>query len=117
MAKYSNYFFLVLLTLVGAQHKFIKDLNYDPEAKQNYNDRPMLGFLTQPVPYTDDPKFEKYSSYVAVEYVEYLESVGVRICPLIYHGDISRNLELLRHINGLVIPGGKKNSEYGRFAS
>ena len=54
---------------------------------------------------------------MAVEYVEYLESVGVRIVPLIYHGDIQRNFELLRHINGLVIPGGKKNAEYGRFVS
>lgn len=77
----------------------------------------MIGFFTQPVPYLEDPQFDKYSSYVAVEYVEYLESVGVRIVPLIYHGDIQRNFELLRHINGLVIPGGRKNSEYGRFVS
>lgn len=37
--------------------------------------------------------------------------------PIIYRRDTQTNLALLKHINGLVIPGGKLDADYDRFVS
>lgn len=82
----------------------------------------MIGILSQPIPQelldaynlTNIP----YHSFIMDSYVKFVQSAGARAVPIIYHGDMDKELEKLEHLNGVLYCGGsatgKEYIEFGR---
>jgi gamma-glutamyl hydrolase len=39
-------------------------------------------------------------------YVQFVESAGARVVPIIYNGDRETELKKLEKVNGVILPGG-----------
>lgn len=63
-------------------------------------DAPIIGLLTLPLL----KSYEKYTSYVQIEAVKFIEATGARVVPLKYDDDIENLKSLLSKCNGLFIP-------------
>jgi len=72
------------------------------------NEFPLIGVISQTLdPYmADDPRFDGYSSYIMLDYVRFVEANGARIVPIINGEDEDVIREKLRHVNGVLMPGG-----------
>ena len=49
------------------------------------------------------------TSYIMKAYVDWVESAGARVVPIILEDDISVNDEKLKKLNGILFPGGAGN--------
>ncbi len=78
------------------------------------NDRPVIGVFTQPlsVSMSEDPDYDGVKSYMMDNYVQFLESAGARVVPIIYGNPIEGEMAKLDHVNGLLFPGGDAPEEY-----
>ncbi|XP_028170227.1 gamma-glutamyl hydrolase A-like [Ostrinia furnacalis] len=72
------------------------------------NDRPIIGVLAQEQSYYLHGKYpeENYTSYIAASYVKDVESAGARVVPIMIGKDRGYYKDLLKKINGVVLPGG-----------
>jgi len=87
-----------------------------------YNDRPIIGILTQPQGGEEGGAIVESgnvsSSYIAASYVKWAESAGARVVPLHYDATDEELTNMFRHINGILFPGGGtslKNVSTNRF--
>lgn len=55
---------------------------------------------------TSNPDFDGFSSYIMDTYVQYVQSVGARVVPLIQGDTDEINLAKLAKLNGVLFPGG-----------
>jgi len=78
----------------------------------NFNDRPIIGILTQPLSVEllaeDDGIAPGYNNrtYIAASYVKFAESAGARVIPLHFDASDVELTELFHQINGIIFPGG-----------
>jgi len=63
-----------------------------------FNDRPIIGILTQPS--------GNGEQYIAASYVKYIESGGGRVVPVFYTSTEEELDSIFSQINGLLFPGG-----------
>jgi gamma-glutamyl-gamma-aminobutyrate hydrolase PuuD len=54
----------------------------------------------------DDPRFKGYRSYIMTSYVDFLQSAGARIVPLVLYEDEAVTKDKLSKLNGVLFPGG-----------
>lgn len=85
--------------------------------EEGSNSRPLIGVLTQPLTATQkkDPRFQGKTSYIMASYINYLESAGARTVPLIFDGDVDKELAKLDHLNGVLYCGGSAAGDYDVF--
>ncbi|XP_020792356.1 gamma-glutamyl hydrolase-like [Boleophthalmus pectinirostris] len=82
------------------------------------NHTPVIGVLAQnfnkPIPkrISSNPN----RSYIVVSYVKYLEAAGAKVVPIHINKTEDEYRALFMSINGLLIPGGKKNMLTSHFA-
>lgn len=63
-----------------------------------------------------DDRFAPYHSYVMHSYVDFLQSGGARVVPLVMNEPVDVTVEKLKKLNGVFMPGGDGDYlEYGRF--
>jgi len=63
-----------------------------------------------------DPRFSNYTSYIMSAYVKYMEGQGARVVPIIYGEPEADTLEKLKHLDGVLFPGGDgDNVDIGRL--
>ena len=65
---------------------------------------PVIGMFTQdwdPALYNDTSK-----SYIAMQYVQFLEFSGAQVVPIMYDSDETTLRQMFAKINGLFLPGG-----------
>jgi len=53
-----------------------------------------------------DPRFANYHSYVMFSYVDFIQSSGARVVPLIMNEKKEVTQEKLSKLNGVLMPGG-----------
>ncbi|XP_061378170.1 gamma-glutamyl hydrolase A-like isoform X2 [Danaus plexippus] len=72
------------------------------------NERPIIGVLSQEQSLYLHTKFpeENYTCYIAASYVKSVEAAGARVVPILIGKDRSYYDELMRKINGVLLPGG-----------
>ena len=72
------------------------------------NPNPVIGVVTQPIgdDLKKDPRFADKDTYVMQAYIEWLESAGARVVPIIMGDDQSVTDDKLSKINGVLFPGG-----------
>ena len=77
----------------------------------NLNAQPVIGIVSQPLSDSmkKDPRFEGKTSYIMHAYIDWAESAGARVVPLIMTDDNSVTDEKLSKINGVLFPGGGGN--------
>lgn len=83
------------------------------------NTQPVIGILTQTLEKSmqADEKFKGYKSYIMSAYVKFMEAQGARVVPLIWGEDEAVTKEKLKHIDGVLFPGGNgDNVDIGRLA-
>ena len=62
-----------------------------------------------------DARFEGYQTYIMAAYVQFLESAGARVIPLIKGEEWSVTLDKINRLDGVLFPGGNGDYiEYGR---
>ncbi|MEW5313388.1 MAG: hypothetical protein WDW38_004959 [Sanguina aurantia] len=77
-------------------------------SRNEINNRPMIGILSQP----GEPA-PKGMSYIAASYIKWVESAGARAVPILYdmsEQEIKRRFSL---VNGILLPGGGANLSPG----
>src|SRR5687768_15658996 len=63
-----------------------------------------------------DPRFANYTTYIMTPYVQFMESAGARVVPLIMGEPEEVTLEKLRKLDGVLMPGGGGDYyDYGEF--
>ena len=77
----------------------------------NLNAQPVIGIVSQPLSDSmkSDPRFEGKTSYIMHAYIDWAESAGARVVPLIMTDENSVTDEKLSKINGVLFPGGGGN--------
>ncbi|CAH0398722.1 unnamed protein product [Chilo suppressalis] len=72
------------------------------------NDRPIVGILSQEQSFYLHSKYpeENYTSYIAASYVKDVEASGARVVPILIGKPRSYYEELLKKLNGVLLPGG-----------
>ncbi|CAG9088040.1 unnamed protein product [Plutella xylostella] len=77
-------------------------------AEETLNDRPIIGVLAQEQSFYLHSKFpeENYTSYIAASYVKDVEAAGARVVPIMIGRDRTYYEQLLRKLNGVLLPGG-----------
>ncbi|TNV76815.1 hypothetical protein FGO68_gene13288 [Halteria grandinella] len=106
---------LSTLTIIGKCDTYPFEL-----PRQTFNNRPMIGMLTQPL--TEDMKAQSpllatKTSFIQASYVQAVESAGARVVPLIYDNpDINAEIAKLDHVNGVQYNGGDGGAEYLVFS-
>jgi gamma-glutamyl hydrolase len=64
----------------------------------------------------NDPRFAGYKSYIMSSNVEFLQSAGARVVPLIRDDPEEVTLDKLSKLDGVLYPGGDGNyTNFGRF--
>ncbi len=64
----------------------------------------------------NDTRFTGYTSYIMQAYVDWLESAGARVVPLVNGASEAETRATLSGLNGVLFPGGDGNySAYGRL--
>jgi len=73
--------------------------------------QPVIGIVTQPLSSSlmKDPQMADKTSYIMKAYVDWVESAGARVVPLIMTDDNAVTDEKLSKINGVLFPGGSGN--------
>jgi len=77
--------------------------------KNQLNNRPIIGVLSQEMDPTLDtllPAGHNYTSYIAGSYVQWVESGGARVVPVIIGKEKAYYEQLFKYLNGLLFPGG-----------
>jgi gamma-glutamyl hydrolase len=82
------------------------------------NTQPVIGIVTQTLEdaMKGDTRFDGYTSYIMHSYVDFVQSSGARVVPLIVTEDQSVTIEKLSHLNAVLMPGGDGDYlTYGNF--
>jgi gamma-glutamyl hydrolase len=62
----------------------------------------------------NDTRFDNYTTYIMATFVEFMESAGARVIPLVRGEPEEVTLDKLSKINGVLFPGGDGDYlEYG----
>ena len=83
--------------------------NLQSHSHFQYNDRPIIGVLSQEL---DDwllaklPPHHNYTAYIASSYVKWVEAGGARAVPVIIGKSKEYYEQLFTGLNGLLLPGG-----------
>ncbi|KAF8771920.1 Gamma-glutamyl hydrolase like protein [Argiope bruennichi] len=72
-------------------------------AHDSFNDRPIIGVVTEEINSTIVPKAK---NYVLASYVKFLEAAGARVVPIWIYKSRDYYEEILSKINGVLFPGG-----------
>ena len=90
---------------------------YNLQKSEDLNNRPIIGVLTQPLSRDDrdDPMFKGMTSYIMHSYIQALESAGARTVPLIYDGNLEKQLAKIDKLNGVFYCGGDATETYLAF--
>lgn len=73
-----------------------------------YNNRPIVGILSQEIPSTSTaPK--QYKSFISASYVKFLEGAGARVVPIWINRTKSYYENITSQINGVLFPGGSSD--------
>lgn len=72
------------------------------------NESPVIGILSQPLPddLKSDPRFAGKSTYLMQAYVNFMESAGARVVPILSTDSESVVADKLSKVNGVLFPGG-----------
>ncbi|XP_014291223.1 gamma-glutamyl hydrolase [Halyomorpha halys] len=70
------------------------------------NERPIIGILAQEVTDIIGKKYPYSKSYIAASYVKAIEGSGARVIPIFIDKNEAYYREIIRSLNGLVLPGG-----------
>ncbi|CAH1402207.1 unnamed protein product [Nezara viridula] len=73
---------------------------------QQENERPIVGILAQEVSDIISKKYPYSKSYIAASYVKAVEGSGARVIPIFINKNEAYYRDIIRSINGLVLPGG-----------
>lgn len=82
-------------------------------ATSSVNNRPVIGILTEQV-------YGKNVSFIAADYVKFLESAGARVLPIMSNSSTEELKAVFNIINGVLFPGGAlylNSSHYGKAGS
>ena len=82
------------------------------------NKQPVIGILSQTleIEMRNDSRFANYTSYIMGAYVKYIEASGARVVPIIWGEPEEDILEKLKHIDGVLFPGGDGDDyDLGKF--
>ena len=87
----------------------------DVQGNVDANMQPVIGVITQKFfskSLTDDPRFEKYNSFVMSDYVQFFEGSGARVIPILNTESEEETLRKLGLINAVLMPGGGGDDIY-----
>lgn len=73
------------------------------------NKRPIIGIMTQAI--TDDKQLQYGNSYLAANYVQYLESAGARVVPVLVNQTDQYYTMMYESLNGILFTGGSAEEE------
>jgi len=63
-----------------------------------------------------DPRFAQYHSYIMSSYVDFVQSSGARVVPLIMNEMRDVTMDKLSKVNGVLMPGGDGDYlDYGQI--
>lgn len=94
----------MLPSLIEASHAVVNAATDD----FNVNMQPVIGILSQPLPSSlkEDPRFAGKTTYLMQAYVDFMESAGARVIPIVSDEDDSVTADKLNQVNGVLFPGG-----------
>ena len=84
------------------------------DMKENFNNRPIIGVMSQATHGEIYPKLG--NSYIAASYIKYLESSGARVVPIMNDLNEEETEKLFNSINGVLFPGGGVNLSTSGYA-
>nr|XP_034182266.1 gamma-glutamyl hydrolase-like [Osmia lignaria] len=97
----------IVFSLVMLHFTIVATFRVHPTA---VNNRPIIGVLTQELStYMKRVYSNKYNSYIAASYVNFLEGAGARVVPIWIGKSKSYYENILSNINGVLLPGGGAN--------
>ncbi|XP_065202013.1 gamma-glutamyl hydrolase-like [Planococcus citri] len=70
------------------------------------NKEPIIGILSIEISPDTSPSFPAYSSLIPASYVKAVESSGARVVPVVINKPKSYYENIVKSVNGLVLPGG-----------
>lgn len=76
-------------------------------AEENFNHRPIVGILSQVI-----EGHEPYTTTIMAAYVKLVEQAGARAVPLLCNATDAETAEMMKKINGVLIPGGDLLIQY-----
>eukprot|EP00347_Sterkiella_histriomuscorum_P022553 403338055 len=85
---------------------------------QDRTNTPVIGIISQTLEteMQNLTEFQGYKSYIMKSYVDFVESAGARVVPLVVGEPEEVTLQKLQKLNGVVFPGGDGDYlEYGRY--
>lgn len=77
--------------------------------KENLNQRPIIGIVTQ------DWKTDPNKAYIMASYIKYVEQFGARVVPILHTSTDEEVLNIVRQVNGILLPGGSMELMTGNF--
>jgi gamma-glutamyl hydrolase len=98
--------------------KLATDAMTYPNSGADTSETPVIGALTQTLEteFANDTRFAGYNSYIMVGYVNFMESAGARVVPLILGESEEVTLDKLSKMNGVLMPGGGGDYyEHGKY--
>ena len=91
------------------EETLVRDEKLQSHPHFQYNDRPIIGVLSQEL---DDwlaarlPPNHNYTAYIASSYIKWVEAGGARAVPVIIGKSKEYYQQLFARLNGLLLPGG-----------
>jgi len=84
---------------------------HESTSTYDLNSAPVIGIVSQPLAtaLTKDPRFDGKTSYIMQAYVNWLETAGARVVPIIMTDEQSVTDEKLSKVNAVLFPGGAGN--------
>jgi len=86
------------------------------ETNKDLNKKPVIGILSQTLEDSmlSDPRYEGKISYIAANYVKWIESAGARVVPITSEESNESVIYKLQKLDGVVLPGG--GGDYNKTA-
>uniref|UniRef100_A0A7S3CJB2 folate gamma-glutamyl hydrolase n=1 Tax=Strombidium rassoulzadegani TaxID=1082188 RepID=A0A7S3CJB2_9SPIT len=78
------------------------------ESSLDLNEAPVIGIVSQKIYFShpEDHRFDNYTSFIMGAYVNFVESAGAQVIPLVFDEPEQVTLDKLSKINGVLLPGG-----------
>jgi len=96
---------LLSLCIVSGHTRSV--INHGEDSNQeNYNDRPIIGVLSQEMLDKEALLFPDKHSYIPASYLKYIEGAGARGVPILIDQSDEYYVKMFNSINGLLLPGG-----------
>ena len=100
---------LLRSNFIASYHKSIALTDF------NTNEQPVIAVISQAITsetLKNDPRFDKYTSYVMSDYVQFFEGSGARVIPILSTETEEETMDKLSKINGVLFPGGAGDDLY-----